>query len=393
MSSAAAARAFRGPALFSWGFRPFFLAAAVWAVAAVALWLPVFEGRIALPTAFAPVEWHVHEMLFGFVPAVLGGFLLTAIPNWTGRLPVVGAPLAGLLGLWVVGRLAVVASAAIGAAPAAVADAAYLFALAAVAAREVVAGKNRRNLPVVAVVFALGLADLAFHAEALATGSAPVSARAGLALVAMLIALIGGRIVPSFSQNWLAKAGSSARPVPFGSFDKLALAATAVALVAWTVRPAGLPSALLLAVAAVACAWRLARWQGIHTVADRLVLVLHVGWAFLPLGLALAALHAAAPATVPAAAGIHALGVGAIGTMTLAVMTRASLGHTGRPLVASRTTQAVYAAVVAAATARVAMAFAEDGFVLMHVAAGCWIAAFAGFVVAYAPLLARPRKA
>ncbi|MEJ1160106.1 NnrS family protein [Prosthecomicrobium sp. N25] len=388
------ARAFRGPAVFSWGFRPFFLAAALWGVVAMLLWLPVFEGHLQLPTAFSPVDWHVHEMLFGFAPAVIGGFLLTAIPNWTGRLPVVGAPLAGLVGLWAAGRIAVAGSALWGPAAAGVVDVAFLVTMAAVAAREVHAAGNLRNLPVVAMVLVLGLANGAFHAEAAITGTASVATRAGFSVVLMLIGLIGGRIVPSFTQNWLARNGKATiKPAPFGRFDKAAMAVMGLGLLAWTVRPEGLFTAAALAAAAAASAARLARWKGFHTVPDRLVLVLHVGYGFLPVGFLLAALHAAAPGTVSSAAGFHAFGIGAIGTMTLAVMTRASLGHTGRPLVASRATQALYAAIVGAAAARVAMAFAPDGFVLMHVAALGWIVAFGTFLGAYGPLLGRRRPA
>lgn len=397
-TTAEKARAYAGPALFSWGFRPFFAGAAIWAVLAMILWLPAFEGVLTLPTAFAPVDWHVHEMLFGFVPAVIGGFLLTAIPNWTGRLPVVGRPLAALIGLWALGRIAVLGSGLAGPGPwgaglAAVVDVAFLFALAAAAARETRAAGNTRNLPVVGLVAAFGLANAGFHLEAALTGTAPTATRAGLAFVLLLIGLIGGRIVPSFTANWLARTGRAARPAPFGTFDKAAMALLAVALVVWVVKPTGWPTATLLALAGLVIAARLLRWQGWHTLSDRLVLVLHVAYAFLPVGLWLAAAHAADPAAVPSAAALHAFGVGAIGTMTLAVMTRASLGHTGRALVASPATHAIYAAILGAAAARLAMAFTADGVLWMHAAALAWIVAFGTFVGAYGPLLARRRAA
>src|SRR5271166_4336288 len=145
-------RDYAGPALFSYGFRPFFLGGALWAALAVVLWLPQYFGELALPTAFAPLDWHIHEMLFGYVAAVMTGFLLTAIPNWTGRLPVNGYPLLGLATLWAAGRLAIATSATIGAGPAAIIDAAFLITLAIVALREIIAGKNWRNLRVLAVL-------------------------------------------------------------------------------------------------------------------------------------------------------------------------------------------------------------------------------------------------
>ena len=186
-TSAEQRRAYAGPAILSWGFRPFFAAAAAWAVVAMVAWLPLFEGEIGLPTAFAPVDWHVHEMLYGFVPAVIGGFLLTAIPNWTGRLPVVGRPLGLLVGLWAAGRVAVLASAVTGPVIAAIVDVAFLVALCAVAAREIRAGGNWRNLPVAGLVGLLAAANAAFHAEAILVGTAAGAARAELAIVIVLI--------------------------------------------------------------------------------------------------------------------------------------------------------------------------------------------------------------
>ena len=146
--SAAASRAWRGAAILSRGFRPFFLAAGVWALVGMALWPFAFTGAVAIPTAFSAVDWHAHKMIFGYVGAVVAGFLLTAIPNWTGRLPVAGVPLAALAALWAAGRIAVFASALIGRTSAAAIDASFLIVFAALVAREVAAGQNWRNLKV-----------------------------------------------------------------------------------------------------------------------------------------------------------------------------------------------------------------------------------------------------
>ena len=182
----------------------------------MALWPAVFSGAVTIPTAFSAVDWHAHEMIFGYGGAVVAGFLLTAIPNWTGRLPVAGVPLAALAALWAAGRIAVFASAPIGRTAAAAVDAGFLVVFAALVAREVVAGKNWRNLKVAVLVLALALVNVAFHVEDARDGLAEFSIRAALGLIVMLILLIGGRVTPSFTGNWIARMGAGARPAPFG---------------------------------------------------------------------------------------------------------------------------------------------------------------------------------
>ncbi|WP_342236976.1 NnrS family protein [Inquilinus sp. OTU3971] len=392
--SAKARRTWRGPVLLSCGFRPFFLGAAAWAAIGIALWMPFYVGEIEIPTALAPVSWHAHEMIYGYGSAVVAGFLLTAIPNWTGRLPVAGWPLAALAALWAAGRIAVLASAMIGWRAAAVIDVAFLAVFAAVAVREVVAGRNRRNLKVVALLLGLAGANAAFHVEAATAGAAVVSTRVGLALIVFMILLIGGRVVPSFTSNWLAKRGEEALPAPFGRADGAVMALSATALGLWVVDPGqGVAGATLL-LAAAGNAWRLSRWRGWSTRSDRLVLVLHAGFLFAVLGFVFAGAGSLWPDLVPSAAGIHVWAVGAIGTMTLAIMTRASLGHTGRALRASGLTQLLYSAVAVAAAARGAMIFLPGAALpLMSIAGAAWIAAFGGFVAAYGPMLLEwPRR-
>ena len=384
-------RAYQGPALFSHGFRPFFLFGAVYAGAMVPLWLVVFAGDIALPTAFAPRDWHVHEMLFGYVGAVIAGFLLTAIPNWTGRLPIQGGPLAILFAAWLTGRLAVTFSGLIGWQLALAADAAFLLLLAAAAVREIVAGRKWSNLKVVGIISLLAAANIAFHVEAHLDGVADYSTRAGIALVVTLICVIGGRIVPSFTRNWLARREPGRLPVPFGRLDAVAMTVGVCAMVAWVAAPSGRLVAGALGVAGLLHIVRLARWAGYRTVSDRLVLVLHIAYAFVPAGFLLAALSALD--LVAPSAGIHAWTGGAIGSMTIGVMTRASLGHTGQALSASTATQFVYVSIVVAALARVCAALEPaNASPLLIVAGVAWTAAFLGFALAYAPLLCRIRK-
>ena len=231
-------RAYAGPAFLSYGFRPFFFAAAAWAALGILLWLPVYYGEVSLRTGFAPLDWHVHEMIYGYVAASVAGFLLTAIPNWTGRLPVSGWPLGALALLWLAGRVAILVSGGIGLVAAAVIDVSFLLTLAAVAAREIVAGKNWRNLRVLVVLGLLVAGNVVFHAEVIVKGAADYGIRLSIGAAILLIALIGGRIVPSFTNNWLTRNNPGRLPVPFARFDAVALAGAALALLAWVVAPA-----------------------------------------------------------------------------------------------------------------------------------------------------------
>lgn len=384
-------RAYRGPALFSYGFRPFFLFGAVYAGAMIPMWLAMFAGDVSLPTGFAPRDWHVHEMLFGYVAAVIAGFLLTAVPNWTGRLPIQGGPLAILFATWLAGRLAVTFSGLIGWQFALAIDAAFLLLLAAAAAREIVAGRKWNNLMVVGIISLLAATNIAFHVEVHLGGVAEYSTRLGIGLVVTLVCVIGGRIVPSFTRNWLARREPGRLPVPFNRFDAVAMVAGVGAMIAWVIAPSGRLVAAALGIAGLLHLVRLVRWAGYRTVTDRLVLILHIAYAFVPAGFLLAALSALD--LVAPSAGIHAWTGGAIGSMTIAVMTRATLGHTGQVLSASTATQFVYASIVVAALARVCAAIEPAHSVpLLTIAGIAWAVAFLGFAFAYARLLCGARK-
>src|SRR5262249_8706189 len=374
-------RSYAGPALFSYGFRPFFLAAASWAAFNILLWVPQYLGLLALPTEFSALDWHIHEMLYGYVAAAVAGFLLTAIPNWTGRLPVNGWPLAGLSALWLAGRVAIFFSAKIGAMPAAVIDVSFLLALVAVAAREIIAGKNWRNLRVLGVLGLLALGNIVFHAEVLTQGTANYGTRVALGAVILLISLIGGRIVPSFTNNWLARNNPGRLPVPLSRYDMFAIAGGAIGLLAWVAAPTSRATGVLLLLAGLLHTGRLARWAGDRTLSTRFVLVLHVASAFVPLGFLLVGLSTFTPA-VPPSSGIHAWTVGAIGLMTLAVMTRATLGHTGEPLHAGLATQLIYALIFVSAILRITGAF-TGSLNLIEGAGACWLSGFVLFVLVY----------
>jgi uncharacterized protein involved in response to NO len=380
-------RPFEGPALLRQGFRPFFLGAGLWALAAMTLWVAALQGYVALPTAFGPVAWHVHEMLFGFVVAAIAGFLLTAIPNWTGRMPLQGLPLALLVVVWLAGRLAVFGSEAIGAGTAAVLDLAFLALLLGVVLREILAGRNWRNLPMPVALAGLLAANALTHADAVgiaATG--PLGQRLGIGIVILLISLVGGRIIPSFTLNWLKNRGEARLPARFGAPDRVALGLLAAALAAWVVAPESRVAGAAMIGAGLA-ALSLARWCGHLTLVEPLVWSLHLGYVWVPIGLLLTGLSVLVP-DMPQIAGLHALTAGAMGGMTLAVMTRATLGHTGRPLIADRWTAAAYLLVAAAAALRVAAPFSADGYLALLWAAGlAWCAAFGLFAVRFGRLL------
>jgi len=390
MTAVSRPRVYQGWPLLAGSFRPFFLLGSIYAGLAILVWLPVFHGELTLVSAFAPRDWHVHEMLYGYLPAIVTGFLLTAIPNWTGRLPIQGTPLLVLFAVWLAGRVGVTLSVQVGWLAAAVIDAGFLVLLIAAATREIVAGKNWRNLRVIGMVTLLLTGNIAFHVEAHLRGHAEYGTRIGIAAIVLLLALVGGRIIPSFTRNWLARENPGRLPAPFGRFDGATIAVSAATLALWVAQPAGRLTAGALFVAAVLNIVRLARWAGDRTFRDRLVLILHVGYLFVPMGFLLAGLGALD--MIVASAAVHAWMVGAAGTLTLAVMTRASLGHTGNALIAWPATQAVYAAVVIAALARICSSL-EPGWSewLLPISAFAWVAAFLGFAVVFGPLLLRPK--
>ncbi len=379
--------------LLSYGFRPFFLGAALWACLAMVLWIGLLSGSWSFARNYGAIAWHAHEFLFGYVAAVMTGFLLTAIPNWTGRFPLQGRPLLVLFLLWLAGRAAMLATDAIGITAAAVIDCAYLVTLTAVIAREIIVGRNWRNLRVAILVSLVALANIVFQAEVLVRGTPVYGLRIAVAAIVALIMVVGGRITPSFTNNWLARQQSDKRPAPLGRFDIVSIALAGMALVAWIAVPDWYGTAALLLVMAVAQTARLARWAGARTWREPILLVLHVGYAFVPLGAVTLALSILWPDLMPASGALHAWTTGAMGMMTLAVMTRATLGHTGREVTSTPANVAIYAAIFAAALARVAAPLLPAiYFPMLWLAAAAWLVAFGLFVLAYGPMLLRARQ-
>lgn len=389
MSTARAMRAYKGPALFSFGFRPFFLFGTLWGALAPPLWVYVLAHGNGLIAGRAGLDWHVHEMLFGYIGAIVGGFLLTAVPNWTGRYPVVGLRLAGLFGLWAAGRVAMMIPGLDPYVLMAI-DSAYLCCLAIVIWREILVGKNWRNLVVAVAVTGLAIANIVFHLRPEGSGL-DAAVRSGLALLVVLLALIGGRMTPSFTRNWLLKRGGGALPAPTSRFDMAVLAVTVAAMLGWIISPNQSVVAAALVIAGALHVVRLARWAGWRTWAEPLVWILHIGYAWLGVGLALLGLSAW-DALVPSSAGVHALTAGAMGVMIMAVTTRATRGHTGRELAAGTGTTILYLLINAAAAVRVVGGLwpAQYDSALI-VSGGLWAAALLGFCALYGPMLMRPR--
>ena len=377
---------------FRGGFRPFFAGGALWALVALILWLGALGGNYSLPTHFDPLAWHRHEMLFGFVGAVIAGFLLTAIPNWTGRLPIAGFPLAALFGLWLAARVAVLLSAQVGPLVAALLDVGFYVVLAALAAREVFAAKNS-NKPVVVLVLLFAIANALDHTAAAGLlDDGGIGTRAAISIVIAMISLIGGRVVPSFTRNWLVKQGAQhGLPTQPGRFDIVVIAATVAAMAGWLIAPLHSAVGLLLLLAGALQTVRLARWSGVRAWRDPLVFVLHIGYAWVPVGLSLLGLSIVGTAVTGSSA-IHALTAGAMATMILAIMTRATLGHTGRELRASGATTMIYVLVTLGALGRVAAPLLPVDYMLaVRLSGMAWGGAFLLFVLVYGPKLVGPR--
>ena len=376
-------RAYKGPILFSHGFRIFFLLAGIWAALAMVLWVAFLATGQEIPSRMIGADWHMHEMIFGYSSVVIAGFLLTAVPNWTGRLPVLGWPVVGLSAIWMAGRVAIFVSEWLPAYVAPLVDSAFLIVLAAVIAREIFAGKNWRNLKVLGVVALLAISNAIFHFEAL-HGSAygGYGARFGVGTIVLLIILIGGRVIPSFTRNWLVRQGPGRLPTPVNRFDTFAISIAITALLTWVIAPEIIGSRVLSALAAITHTIRFARWAGWRTVSEPLVIILHLGYVFIPLGFLLLALGDGS--RIP-----HAWTAGVIGVVTLAMMTRVSLGHSGRALASNKAIASLYVAVILAAVLRITTEYMPDLTYLLYISAAAWIAGFTGFAVVYYPILAK----
>jgi len=378
--------------LFAYGFRPNFLAAGVAALLLVPLWALSFSLGIPIGTRWPPTLWHGHEMLFGFVAAAIAGFLLTAVPSWTGRRGFAGLPLAALTALWLAARLAVYVP-AVPAPVLAALDVAFFPALALLIAPALIRASNR-NSPLLIVPAVLAACNGAFYWAA-AHGNAPAAdawLKTAINVVLVLATVIGGRIVPAFTNSALAARGLGTGSRSLGALDLATIVAMVAIVLVDIPWPESRVAGVLAILASVGHAARLARWRTGKTWRDPIVWVLHVGYAWIPVGLALKGI-AILKGWAFSAFWLHALTVGALSTLILAVMTRASLGHTGRALRAGPATVAAYCLLTGAACLRVfGLAVVGGSYpAIVLGAALLWTSAFALFVGAYGPMLARPR--
>ena len=378
---------------FAYGFRPFFLVAGLFAALSVTAWLWV-HGAGAFPDARMPPQfWHAHEMFFGFIAAAVAGFLLTAVPSWTGSRGFSGLPLIVLTALWLAGRIAFSLGDALPFGLLAALELAFLPGVMLMIAPTLFRSSNR-NTRLLLVLFALWAMDALFL-YGIATSDIVMSAaalRGALGLVLVLITVIGGRIVPAFTRNAIAQSGQDAVIRSHSLAEKLVVPAMLSYAIAEMVSPTGSATAGIAALAAALQAWRLSGWQGLRTASEPIVWVLHVAYLWLPIGLALKAAFLLG-GFAWAAYWQHALGAGAAGTMILAVMSRAALGHTGRPLRAHPLTAAAYWLLTAAVATRVfAPALLPEHYTAVVMTAGTlWFTAFLLYVAVYAPVLLLPR--
>lgn len=373
------------------GFRPFFFLAAAFAALIVPIWLLIVDGVVAPSAYLDAFGWHAHEMIFGYTVAVIAGFLLTAVGNWTGRETITGAPLLVLASLWVLGRSAMAVAHALPRGVAAFIDLAFLPALGVILARPLIEARNRRNYVVLAVVAALFVANVIVHLDALGLvplGSARRASLTAIDVVVFLILLIAGRVVPMFTRN-------ATGVTTIGSIvllERITLVAGAALVVADVLVPDSRSSAVVAAAVGAIALVRAGRWGTLHTERHPLLWILHVGYAWIPIGLVLRALPFFG-VPVWSSLATHALTVGAIAATTLGMMARVSLGHSGRPLVVGRAMAASFVAVTLAAVARVFVPlFALRWHFYALVAAGVlWTLAFVIYLVVYTPILFSPR--
>ena len=380
-------------ALFAYGFRPLFMAAGISAAVLVPWWVAVVVFGFPQPTDWAPGLWHGHEMLFGFIGAAVGGFLLTAVPSWTGARGFAGKPLKLIVALWLLARVLIAAAAHVPLALAATVDLAYLPALAILVAPPIIRSRNR-NLPLLAVLASLWVCNLVFyrsiaHDDA---GSARQAMIVGIDIMLLLVTIIGGRIVPAFTASALKLAGNPKAMRNWPLVTPLTVASMLGVILTDILVPDGRLAGSIALLAGIAQFIRMAQWGGIHTRRLPIIWVLHVGYLWLPVGLMLKGLSLST-GTAVGAFWLHALTAGALATMIMAGMTRASLGHTGRVLIAPRLIPSAYGLLVVAAAVRVfGPAVAASEYLWTIGLAGLsWLAAFVLFLWVYTPVLCCPR--
>jgi uncharacterized protein involved in response to NO len=379
--------------LFAYGFRPHFLAAGLAAFVLVPLWAASYALGISLGSDWPPTLWHSHEMLFGFVAAAIGGFMLTAVPSWTSQRGFAGRPLVVVSALWLAGRLLMATSSFWPPVLVALVDVMFLPAIAFLIA-PLLLREGNRNAPLLVVLAVLSLSNATIHV-ALLRADAPLAGRTLLVaidIVLLLITVIGGRVVPAFTAAALKSRGDLETAANVKGLTPVAIAVMATVIVIDAGWPSSSAAGWVAATAAVVHTVRLLQWRTLRTLRDPIVWVLHLAYLWLPIGFALKAVALLNGAAF-AAFWLHALTIGAASTMILGVMTRAALGHTGRPLVVSPLITAAYLLVSAAALVRVfGLAASGKSYpAVILLAAMLWTAAFGLYLLVYTPILLGPR--
>lgn len=377
--------------LFAKGFRPFFLLASLAAALLVSAWVLMLRGHLGAGTYFLPTVWHMHEMIFGFATAVIAGFLLTAVGNWTSRETIIGMPLAALAALWLFGRLAVAFGGSLPRGLPAIVDLSFLPLLVFVLARPLVFAKNRRNFVMLAILALLFAANGVCHLEALSwvrVGAARQACIVALDIVLVLIAIIAGRVFPMFTKN--ATGVATVRSIK--SLEVLTVTGLILVTALDAMLPESVAAPMVAGATGVVATLRTMHWGARHSLRNPLLWILHVGYLWLPLGLVLRA-GAGFFAAIPATIGVHALTVGCIGSLCLGMISRVTLGHTGRALVAPKPVTVAFVLITTAAVVRCvgpllsASAYATS----LALSGALWAVAFALYAISCAPILCTPR--
>jgi len=380
-------------AFLSYAFRPFFLLNAIFAIAIVVIWVIALRGRGPATLPANAMLWHGHEMLVGFAMATVAGFILTAVATWTGRRPVHGLPVALFVTAWLAGRFVMILAGLLPAWLVAGIDMAFPLMLCGLSAREIIGAGNRRNYPIVAITVVLAILNLIYHLGkmGLLPGADWLAIYLLIHTILLLITVIAGRVVPNFTANWLRARGVTRSPASHAVVERLTIMVTLAVGVAASTVPASTATGVLSIAAAILHSIRLSRWRGLSTTGEPLLFALHVAYSWLPIGYACMACTIFGLAFSPTTA-LHALTMGAIGGMILAMTTRVPLGHTGRPLTASGLTIAAYLSLSFAVLLRVfGPLITPDYLATIDWSATGWILAFAIFLRVYWPVLTQPR--
>lgn len=381
------------PRIFANGFRAAFLASAAAATVLVPLWVLIWGFGWSLSTTWPPTMWHAHEMLFGFITAAIAGFLLTAVPSWTGTRGFGGPPVMILSAIWFAGRVLIATSAHWPALLVATVDVGFIVAVGALVAPPLLRANNR-NTPLLLVLTSLAACNAVAHWAIghYNPGMARHAILIGIDISLLLVTVIGGRIVPAFTANALRADGGSAGLITLPFINPAAILSVLAVVITDLLWPDGRVAGLAAGVAALINGIRMFQWRSFATWRQPIVWILHLGYVWLPIGLALKFL-AAFSGLALSAFWLHSLTVGVLATMIMAVMTRASLGHTGRPLRVDPAIAFGYLLLLAAALVRV-FGLGVLGLpypVVIVISACCWTAAFAIFLLIYTPILWSPR--